>query len=66
MVTIASEKQSPTILDDNRSHKAQVIKGFLRTGGVDLMIFPKLTKPNNKILLMRMLSNILGIPEAKK
>ena len=51
-----------SILDDNWSYKAWVIKGFLKTGSVDLMIVPELTKPNNNVLLMRMLSNILGIP----
>ena len=55
-----------SILDDNRSYKARVIKGFLQTGRIDLMIVPELTKPNNNILLMQMLSNILGIPETSK
>ena len=55
-----------SILDDNQSYKARVIKGFLQTGSVDLMIVPELTKPNNNILLMRMLSNILRIQETSK
>ena len=42
------------------------LRVFLKTGSVDLMIVPKLTKPNNNILLTRMLENILGIPETDK
>ena len=55
-----------SILDDNRIYKARVIKGFLQTGRVDIMIVPELVKPSNNVLLMRMLANVLGIPEASK
>ena len=41
-----------SILGGNRSYKARVIKGFLQTGSLDLMIVPELTTPKNNVLLM--------------
>ena len=55
-----------SILDDNCVYQARLVKGFLQTSQVNVMIVPELVKPHNNVLLMRMLANVLGITEANK
>ena len=55
-----------SILDDSHRYKAQVVKGFLQTGQVNVTIVPELVKLHNNVLLMKILANVLGITEANK
>ena len=55
-----------SILDDKCVYQARLVRGYLKSGQVNVTIVGELVKPHNNILLMRMLANVLGIEEVNK